>query len=189
MTLDLGLLSPHCSTGRLYSNAVARKMVLCVSMLIVLTGLSIEGAGAVIDHGVKVALLRPTAEGPQNERRYRETGKLPVLLLAGCRRYPRTFQPRRSHARRRLPPFERSYEWHRGPQLDDASLADVLASSSGLGLIFRPSHVAEKMNPNRLVSFLVAAVMISGVGLFAWYRPVTTPAAVHRLPDLTVCGR
>jgi hypothetical protein len=38
-------------------------MVLSVAMLIVLTGLSIEGAGAVIDHGVKVALLRPAAAG------------------------------------------------------------------------------------------------------------------------------
>jgi hypothetical protein len=38
-------------------------MVLSVAMLIVLTGLTIEGAGAVIDHGVKVALLRPSLTG------------------------------------------------------------------------------------------------------------------------------
>ena len=38
-------------------------MVLSVAMLIVLTGLAIEGAGAVVDHGVKVALLRPTSQG------------------------------------------------------------------------------------------------------------------------------
>ena len=63
MTLILAFYLPIAARDRLYSNAVARKMVLCVSMLIVLTGLSIEGAGAVIDHGVKVALLRPTAEG------------------------------------------------------------------------------------------------------------------------------
>jgi hypothetical protein len=63
MTLILALYLPIAARDRLYSNAAARKMVLCVSMLIVLTGLSIEGAGAVIDHGVKVALLRPAAEG------------------------------------------------------------------------------------------------------------------------------
>jgi hypothetical protein len=63
MTLILAFYLPIAARDRLYSNAVARKMVLCVSMLIVLTGLSIEGAGAVIDHGVKIALLRPTAEG------------------------------------------------------------------------------------------------------------------------------
>ena len=63
MTLILAFYLPIAARDRLYSNAIARKMVLCVSMLIVLTGLSIEGAGAVIDHGVKVALLRPMAEG------------------------------------------------------------------------------------------------------------------------------
>jgi hypothetical protein len=63
MTLILAFYLPIAARDRLYSSAIARKMVLCVSMLIVLTGLSIEGAGAVIDHGVKVALLRPTAEG------------------------------------------------------------------------------------------------------------------------------
>jgi hypothetical protein len=62
MTLILAFYLPIAARDRLYSNAVARKMVLRVSMLIVLTGLSIEGAGAVIDHGVKVALLRPATE-------------------------------------------------------------------------------------------------------------------------------
>jgi hypothetical protein len=48
------------------------------------------------------------------------------------------------------------------------ALADVLLFV-GLGLIFSAIHVTEKMKPNSLISFLVAAVMISGVGLFAWY--------------------
>jgi hypothetical protein len=43
---------------KIYSSAAARKMVLSVSLLIVLTGLAVEGAGAIIDHGVKIALLR-----------------------------------------------------------------------------------------------------------------------------------
>jgi hypothetical protein len=64
MTLILALYLPIAARDRLYSNRAARRMVLSVAMLIVLTGLSIEGAGAVIDHGVKVALLRPSkAEG------------------------------------------------------------------------------------------------------------------------------
>jgi hypothetical protein len=48
------------------------------------------------------------------------------------------------------------------------ALADVMLFV-GLGLIFSAIHVAEKMKPNRLISFLVAAVMIAGVGLFTWY--------------------
>jgi hypothetical protein len=61
MTLILAFYLPIAARERLYSNAAARKMVLAVAMLIVVTGLTIEGAGAVIDHGVKVALLRPAA--------------------------------------------------------------------------------------------------------------------------------
>jgi len=60
-TLILAFYLPIAARDRLYANAAARRMVLSVAMLIVLTGLSIEGAGAVIDHGVKVALLRPAA--------------------------------------------------------------------------------------------------------------------------------
>jgi hypothetical protein len=65
MTLILSLYLPIAARDRLYSDTAARKMVLGVSMLIVVTGLSIEGAGAVIDHGVKVALLRPAAAGSE----------------------------------------------------------------------------------------------------------------------------
>src|SRR6202044_43026 len=39
---------------KIYASPAARKMVLSVSLLIVLTGLAVEGAGAIIDHGVKV---------------------------------------------------------------------------------------------------------------------------------------
>ena len=60
-TLILSFYLPIAARDRLHANAAARRMVLSVAMLIVLTGLSIEGAGAVIDHGVKVALLRPAA--------------------------------------------------------------------------------------------------------------------------------
>lgn len=59
MTLILSLYLPIAAADKLYANAAARRMVLSVAMLIVLTGLTIEGFGAVIDHGVKVAFLRP----------------------------------------------------------------------------------------------------------------------------------
>jgi hypothetical protein len=65
MTLILSLYLPIATRDCLYSSTAARKMVLGVSMLIVVTGLTIEGAGAVIDHGVKVALLRPAAAGSE----------------------------------------------------------------------------------------------------------------------------
>lgn len=41
----------------------------------------------------------------------------------------------------------------------------------GLGLVFSSAHWVEKMQPNRVISFLVAAVVIAGVGLFVWYAP------------------
>ena len=62
-TLILSFYLPIAARDRLYANAAARKMVLSVAMLIVLTGLTIEGAGAIVDHGVKIALLRAPATG------------------------------------------------------------------------------------------------------------------------------
>jgi hypothetical protein len=56
-TAILALLLPIATREKLYSNAAARKLVLSVAGLIVITGLSLEGAGAVIDHGVKIALV------------------------------------------------------------------------------------------------------------------------------------
>src|SRR5665213_2118431 len=56
-TLILSWYLPMAATDSLSTNAAARKMVLCVAMLIVLSGLAIEGSGAIINHGVKVALL------------------------------------------------------------------------------------------------------------------------------------
>jgi hypothetical protein len=57
VTLILALYLPIAAAEQLDANAMARKMVLCVALLIVLTGMAIEGAGAIVNHGVKVALL------------------------------------------------------------------------------------------------------------------------------------
>jgi len=57
VTLILALYLPIAGADKLYANPAARKLVLCVTLLIVITGMAIEGAGAIIDHGVKVALL------------------------------------------------------------------------------------------------------------------------------------
>jgi len=54
----LAFLLPITARERLYSNSSARKLVLAVAALVAITGLAVEGAGAVIDHGVKVALLK-----------------------------------------------------------------------------------------------------------------------------------
>jgi len=58
VTAILALLLPIATRERLDTNSAARKLVLCVAALIAITGLTVEGAGAVIDHGVKVALLK-----------------------------------------------------------------------------------------------------------------------------------
>jgi hypothetical protein len=63
VTAILALLLPIATRENLASNAVARKLVLSVAAMIVITGLALEGAGAVIDHGVKVALLRGDTHG------------------------------------------------------------------------------------------------------------------------------
>ncbi len=59
----LAFLLPIATRESLHSNSAARTLVLSVSGLIVVTGLSVEGAGAIIDHGVKIALLQDALKG------------------------------------------------------------------------------------------------------------------------------
>jgi hypothetical protein len=53
LTAILAFLLPIAAREKLYANSAARKLVLSVAGLIVVTGLAVEGAGAVINHGVK----------------------------------------------------------------------------------------------------------------------------------------
>lgn len=62
LMLILSLYLPLVTRAKLYANPPARRMVLCVAMLIALTGLAMEGTGAVINRGVQVALIRPSAK-------------------------------------------------------------------------------------------------------------------------------
>jgi hypothetical protein len=59
----LAFLLPIATREKLNANAAARTLVLSLAALIVVTGLAVEGAGAIIDHGVKVALLRDAPKG------------------------------------------------------------------------------------------------------------------------------
>jgi hypothetical protein len=59
----LAFLLPIATREKLYANPAARTLVLSVAGLIVVTGLAVEGAGAVIDHGVKVALQHDAPKG------------------------------------------------------------------------------------------------------------------------------
>jgi hypothetical protein len=59
VTALLALLLVIATREQIHSSAPARKLVLTVAALIVVTGLAVEGAGAVIEHGVKVALVKP----------------------------------------------------------------------------------------------------------------------------------
>ncbi len=38
-----------------------------------------------------------------------------------------------------------------------------------LGLIFLRTSLAEKLNPNRMISLLIGASILAGAGLVAWY--------------------
>jgi hypothetical protein len=59
----LAFLLPITTRESLHSNSTARTLVLSVSGLIVITGLSVEATGAIIDHGVKIALLQDALKG------------------------------------------------------------------------------------------------------------------------------
>ena len=61
----LALLLPVVTRERIASNLAARKLVVSIAALVVITGLAVEGAGAIIDHGVKVALLSRVTPGVQ----------------------------------------------------------------------------------------------------------------------------
>jgi len=58
VTAILAFLLPITTREKLYLNSAARRLVLSVAGLIVITGLAMEGAGAIINHGAKVALLQ-----------------------------------------------------------------------------------------------------------------------------------
>jgi hypothetical protein len=59
----LAFYLPIAVRDKIYTNAAARKMVLSVAALIVLTGLAVEGAGAIVNHGATVALQRANGTG------------------------------------------------------------------------------------------------------------------------------
>jgi hypothetical protein len=57
MLLLLATYLPIAASGNLFSNRSARSVVLCVAGLIALIGMVLDGAGAIIGMGAKVALL------------------------------------------------------------------------------------------------------------------------------------
>ena len=59
----LAFLLPMATREKMWASAPARKLVLSIAALIAITGLAVEGAGAAIDHGAKVALLRGETKG------------------------------------------------------------------------------------------------------------------------------
>jgi hypothetical protein len=59
----LAFYLPIAVRDKIYANAAARKMVLSVAMLVVLTSLAAEGFGAIVSHGVTVALQRGNGKG------------------------------------------------------------------------------------------------------------------------------
>ncbi|MDR3411762.1 MAG: hypothetical protein P4L87_12615 [Formivibrio sp.] len=63
--LILALYLPFAAWDNLKGNKAARNMVLVVTLLIALSGLAIEGAGAVINYGVKVAFVHTGVKGAE----------------------------------------------------------------------------------------------------------------------------
>lgn len=65
-------------------------------------------------------------------------------------------------------PLKKSLASLAGNDWTTQGLADVVLFVL-LGFILSNTGVSEKMSSKRLISFLVTAVVIAGVGLFAWY--------------------
>jgi len=63
ITAILAFLLPIATREKLHSSAPARALVLSVAALVVITGFALEGAGAVISHGAKIALLDSASRG------------------------------------------------------------------------------------------------------------------------------
>lgn len=63
--LILAFYLPFAVRDKLFVNTAARKMVLVVAALIVLSVFSIEGAGALINYGVKVAAVHTGVKGAE----------------------------------------------------------------------------------------------------------------------------
>ena len=57
MLLLLATYLPIAASSNLFSNKSARSVVLCVAGLIILIGMTLDGSGAIIGMGAKVALL------------------------------------------------------------------------------------------------------------------------------------
>ena len=63
--LILALFLPIAAAQKLASSRGARAVVLATAALIIVNSLAIEGAGAVISNGVKVALMHPGQQGAE----------------------------------------------------------------------------------------------------------------------------
>jgi hypothetical protein len=63
--LILALYLPIIAARKLASNAAARTMVMVVAGFIILNALAIEGAGAVINHGAKIAFIHTGTKGAE----------------------------------------------------------------------------------------------------------------------------
>ena len=63
--LILALYLPFAVRNALYANKAARNMVIAVAALIAMSGFAIEGAGALVNYGVKVAVVHTGVNGAE----------------------------------------------------------------------------------------------------------------------------
>lgn len=63
--LILALYLPIVAARKLASNAAARVMVMVAATFIILNGLAIEGAGAIVNYGAKVAFIHTGEKGAE----------------------------------------------------------------------------------------------------------------------------
>ena len=71
----LALVLPILSAKKLAQNQAARNMVMVVAGLIILNGLAIEGAGAVINYGAKLGFAQAAAAAPSAPAKTAATGE------------------------------------------------------------------------------------------------------------------
>jgi hypothetical protein len=65
IALILAILLPIVAAKKLATSRAARMMVMVVATFVILNGLAIEGAGAIINYGVKVAFVHTGVKGAE----------------------------------------------------------------------------------------------------------------------------
>ena len=137
-----------------------------------ITGLAMEGAGAIVNHGAKVAPASKRCErssimdstaGPASGKL---TGTTSAFVLAAA--ITVLFNTVLACAKDAYAPLKAFLKSLTGNDWTTHGLLDLVLFA-GLGFIFMSLRMAEKIGAGRLIAVLIGAVVIAGLGLALWF--------------------